>query len=71
MPDPMLVSFAHQFMRRRWKTVCADAREDTADFTLAGLVRLYYKQAGRGVLSAEQEERLKFSGLHCHRTVLK
>ena len=41
-----------------------DAREDTADFTLAGLVRLYYKQRGRGVLTAEQEERLKYSLLN-------
>lgn len=41
-----------------------DAREDTADFTLAGLVRLYYKQRGRGVLSVEQEERLKSSLLN-------
>ncbi len=41
-----------------------DAREDTADFTLAGLVRLYYKQAGRGILSAEDEARLKSSLLN-------
>ncbi len=36
-----------------------DAREDTADFSMAGLIRLYYKQAGGDVLSAEQQERLK------------
>lgn len=41
-----------------------DAREDTADFTMAGLIRLYYKNAQRGVLSAEQSERLKQSILN-------
>jgi hypothetical protein len=41
-----------------------NAREDTADFTMAGLIRLYYQQAGHGVLTADQEERLKQSILH-------
>ena len=41
-----------------------DAREDTADFTMAGLIRMYYKHAGSGVLSPDQEERLKQSILN-------
>ncbi len=35
-----------------------DAREDTADFTLAGLVRLYYKYAGSRRLAPELETRI-------------
>lgn len=36
-----------------------DAREDTADFTLAGLVRLHYKYAGTRALTPEQAARLR------------
>lgn len=36
-----------------------NSREDTADFTMASLIRLYYKYARSGVLSLQQEEDIK------------
>ena len=36
-----------------------NSREDTADFTMSSLVRLYYKHAGRGILTQEQEANIK------------